>query len=323
MRKNLTYFSFLVIGLISLFTANLSAQNKVSVDNNQPQATPTDKVLQNYIDISSLPMNKRPKAFSNLAAEDKGNLFKFHLALQLVKRPNLTKEQRDIILDGISMITSETYSRETPDKIAKAQQENNLLEAKAKSAFPGRAGFEIFANLSGDATDIQILKEYQQVTSFKYQVERRTAFSRLSVQAKSSTMKIHLALQMANRSLNKGQLEFIEEAVSLFSPEIYDAAKGTVEWKQVNDTLNSLKDRMLISFQKEDAFEIFASLGGEAGSPGQTEQAPNCSCSGVSDYCGWWRSGATCGGGGCRSQVNGCGTGLWHDCDGMCTGGGM
>lgn len=135
-------------------------------------------------------------------------------------------------------------------------------------------------------------------------------------------MRVHLALQMASRSLNKEQLKFIEEAISLLTPEVYSISKGTTEWSQLDNILNSLKDQMLISFQKEQAFEIFASLGGEKGSPDDTQNlAPNCSCSRQSDYCGWWRSGASCGGGSCRMQVGGCGTMLLYDCDGMCTGG--
>jgi hypothetical protein len=92
-NNNLAFFTLFVIGLISSLTLNLSAQNKVWAENNQPQkANVTDKVLQNYIDISSLPMSKRPKAFSDLSVEDKTRIFKLHLALQFVKRPNLTAD---------------------------------------------------------------------------------------------------------------------------------------------------------------------------------------------------------------------------------------
>lgn len=309
--------------LFSTFSTTIFAQKTVSVKTEQPQTSVGKKnVLQNYIDISSLTMNKRPKVFNELSAQDKANLFRFHLALQFIKRPNLSKEQKDVILDGILITTSETYSKESPDKIAKTQQENGLLEARAKVAFLGQEGFEIFASLSGDNNDVQNLQKYQLVTAFKYQVERRAAFSNLSIQEKSNTMRIHLALQMANRSLNKEQNEFIVEAMSLINPSIYGVKKGMDEWNKIHESLNFLKDRMMSFFPKEEAFEIFASLGGEKGSTENTEElAPNCSCSGSSDYCGWWRSGASCGGGSCRFQVGGCGTGLWYDCDGMCTGG--
>lgn len=135
-------------------------------------------------------------------------------------------------------------------------------------------------------------------------------------------MRVYLALQMADRSLNKNQSELVSEFIKLLSPEIYSIKKETLEWKQVDSSLNSIKDRSLNYFQKSEAFEIFASLGGKIGNPEGVENLrPNCSCSGSSDYCGWWRNGASCSGGGCRDQVGGCGTGLLYDCDGMCTGG--
>ncbi len=269
-----------------------------------------------------MPETKKIKAFNSLSSEDKANLFKLHLAFQFIKRANLTIEQKDIILDGIVATTPEAYDKGNSEKTVQARRDSVLLEFRAKSTFSVREGFEIFASLNGDENDIQLLKQYQTVTSAKYQVERRDSFRQLSNDGKSNTMKVHLALQMANRTFNKSQCEFIAEVLTLFSSEIYSYKKGTVEWNQINISLNSIKDRSLNFFQKEIAVEVFASLGGKTGSPENTENlAPNCSCSGSSDYCGWWRNGASCGGGSCRMQLGGCGTGLYYDCDGMCTGG--
>ncbi len=95
---------------------------------------------------------------------------------------------------------------------------------------------------------------------------------------------------------------------------------------------------MLTVFQKEEAAEIFSSLGGEkghtsgaisvlstksydfnktvnvifaslAGEKGYSQNTvtlqttPNCSCSTASDYCSWTKAGASCSGGSCNSQV--------------------
>jgi hypothetical protein len=91
-------FALLTLILLGLFSLNISAQ-KTETDQNLE----TD-ILQKYIEVSALPMGKRQKAFSESPDEMKANLFKFHLAFQFVKRPNLTKDQKEVILEGISNI---------------------------------------------------------------------------------------------------------------------------------------------------------------------------------------------------------------------------
>jgi hypothetical protein len=170
-------------------------------------------------------------------------------------------------------------------------------------------------------SDVLMLQKYQRVTSSAFQVERKNAFRVLSAQDKSEVVRTHLALQMAERHMNKQQLEFAFEAMALFSIDAYRTAMESPQWNELHNRLSSLKDRALVFFQKEDTAEIFASLGGKDGSSDPQNLRPNCSCSGASEYCGWWKAGASCGGGSCRGTIGGCGTGLLYDCDGMCYGG--
>jgi hypothetical protein len=294
-------------------TSGTYAQKTVSVKTDQP-ITDSD-VLQKYIEVSALPNGERQKAFSEVSNEMKAKLFKFHLAFQLVKRSNLTKDQKDLILDGILVATPDSYDRTKKEPINKAQTLN--LEARAKSLFEGKDGFEIFANLGTETSDIQILKKYQEVTASPNRIERRQTFSFGTPLEKGNTMRTHLVFQMAQRDLSKEQLTFISEAISLASPEMYGSTKGTKLWDETHNLLNDLSDRMLNFFQKEDALEIFISLGGKEGTPIQ-KNAPLCSCSGASDYCGWWHNGSSCGRASCRYTIGGCGTLLGSDCDGGC-----
>ena len=158
-KNNVALCTLIAIGLVSSLTVNLLAQNKVSADVKQKQ-TPNlaDKVLQTYIDISSLPMDKRRKVFIEASAEEKANLFKLHLALQFIKRPNLNKEQKELIVDSISMITPQSYDLENPGNRVKAQQDASVLEARAKTLFQGKDAFEIFASLGGEKTDAELLQ---------------------------------------------------------------------------------------------------------------------------------------------------------------------
>lgn len=136
MRKNVAYLFLLVVGLIGFLTLNLTAQEKLSVDKNQSQKVYSkSNVLQSYIKASSLPTDERRKLFSNLSAEDKANLFKLHLALQFVKRPNLSNEQKELILQTIPTLSPENYERTNSQVIAKAQQEATMLQQKARILF--------------------------------------------------------------------------------------------------------------------------------------------------------------------------------------------
>lgn len=86
-KNNLAFVALFLVGLISSLTINTFAQQKTWVEGEQPQKViAEDNLLQNYIKISSLPMNKKSGVFSDLSAEDKAALFKLHLALQFVKR---------------------------------------------------------------------------------------------------------------------------------------------------------------------------------------------------------------------------------------------
>ncbi|HEX8564379.1 MAG TPA: bacteriocin fulvocin C-related protein [Pyrinomonadaceae bacterium] len=335
-----------IVALVSIATAQKTA------DKIQPLQSEFD-VLQTYKEISALPfdanMRERRAVFLKLSSQEKSELFKLHLAMQLVKRPNLAKEQKDLILDSISMITPESYG-DDPEKRVAAQQKAAPIQQKALLLFSSkREAAEIFAALGGDEADVQLLGKYQQITAPIYQNERRASFSKSSSQDKADVMKIHLASQMAKRPLNKEQLNFISGFISLISPEIYVETKSA----QIKEALASFRERVLNFFSKEDAFVIFASLGGKIGSPNTEAHEPKllnllqkedafvvfasfgreigiskkstinpepCGCNSTpsQDYCSWWEMNTYCRGGFCASSTWGCGDGLLEECNGVC-----
>lgn len=320
-------FTSFIIGLIALVSTNISAQNKVTV-NNKPRIenATTDRSLQTYTDLSSLPMEKRQAIFSDLSAEDKARLFKLHLALQFVKRPNLTKEQKDLILDSIPMIIPQSYDSKNLDAGNKAQEQAGVIETKARKLFPAREVFEIFAKLGGNPDDQVELKKYQLLTASPYTSGRRAAFGLFSPKEKSSVMKIHLAYQIATRSLLREQNEFIMNSLFSVSPDFYSFEDGTPERDKVDEILRQINVRILDLFQKKEAYEIFVSFGGRDDTPVRTRskggtvenQAQLCSCSTNSDYCSWWYDNAHCEGEyGCLQRRN-CGTFGGYYCNGHC-----
>ncbi len=67
------------------------------------------RLLQSYKDISALPMSGRKDFYRRASSYDKGNLWRVHLALYIVKNPELTGEQKGVVLDAMSMATPELF----------------------------------------------------------------------------------------------------------------------------------------------------------------------------------------------------------------------
>lgn len=308
----------MVVGLISFSILNIVAQEKISDDKNKLQKTDMkNNSLQNYIKISSLPIDGRRKLFNDLSAEDKANLFKLHLTLQFIKHPNLTNDQKDIILDSISITVPDAYDKSKDRKTTSDFAQS--IQARAETIFSRQEALKIFASLGGNQEDIVMLQKYQSIIDSPFRVKRTQDFSKLSPQEKSNTMKTHLIVQMVEKFLSKKQIEFILELFPLISSESYSAKKGTVERNQTNASLSSVSEKVLDFFQKEEAVRIFTSLGGEEGFEGTESASGLCSCSNDSDYCNFWHKGATCNGGGiCEVTIGGCGFLLQYDCDGQC-----
>lgn len=330
MRKYSFPLFFLVLGMICLFVANLSAQNKVSVDNDKSLNVGSYKSLQNYIDISSLPMNKRPKVFSDLSAEDKADLFRLHLALQIVKRPNLTQEQKNVILESLSSVTPESYDRENSEKRLKAQQEANLLEQKARSAFPGQEGFEIFASLGGNQEDIEMLQKYVNIANLPTIAQRKKSFGQYSATDKSNLWKIQLAYYLAkDEQLNEFQRDFIVRMINFVNPRMFDLTKGSEEKNAMERTIMNLKVEADNLFSEKKSIKIFSSLASSTESPSMespsknTPVTPNlapgprdCSCRQGWTSCS---SGYSCTNGGqCVATEWGCGLFWYYECNGDC-----
>ena len=82
----------------------------------------------------------------------RANLWKIHLALYLAKHSELTKEQKKIILEGITLFTPELY--QTPKKSWSGEMETDneaiqLFTKRAQEVFSKEKGAEVFEKLGG------------------------------------------------------------------------------------------------------------------------------------------------------------------------------
>ncbi len=177
-KINSAFLTLFVVGLFNLITTNIFAQKTDFMKNEQPlkqcsgekfvmpqSLVVGNEAFANFIKVMSMPGGKRQKTFSDISNEEKANVYRVKLALEFTKRPNLSKEQKSLILDTISAISADTYNKKNPELAAKAEKQAEDLEQKAVSIFPPDEAFTIFVGLSGDkAADVAFFKKIRRKT---------------------------------------------------------------------------------------------------------------------------------------------------------------
>lgn len=248
---------------------------------------------------------------SNVFVTDTSTLRRAHLALSLVRYPELNRAQQRIILDAISSSRPEFAS-------------------------------------SGKAEE-ELLRKYNAVSALAMN-QRKAAFSNASFKERSELWRTHLALYLVKRpELNELQQETVLDAMALAMPDWFEVASHKDAKKSdVEGRLRSLEERIVAAFSKEERARIFATLGSEAAQCASSlnqlatvlpnivnyievsnssllngwssnelawqelERAP-CQCSTESDWCPLT---GRCNGSNCTRTDSGCGT-LWsYACNG-------
>ena len=107
-------------------------------------------ILKGYYAISSLPFYERKASFRNASSSQKSLLWRTHLSLFLVKRPDLNDRQKHIILAAMSLATPEHFELRPSTSLWKTKVREPLssLENQISSAFSLEDGAKIFATLS-------------------------------------------------------------------------------------------------------------------------------------------------------------------------------
>jgi len=110
-------------------------------------------ILKMYYDMSALPLQKRKAEFRKASANDKSDLWRTHLALFLVKRPELNDSQTATVLAAMSLATAEYFEVQPTDPAwkEKVRAPSRALEEQIITAFPLEDAARIFATLGDDA----------------------------------------------------------------------------------------------------------------------------------------------------------------------------
>ena len=276
--------------VFSVLTASSYSQKSTAVNSEASQKPAAAGIIQRYVDISALPMPEKQKFMrGNVSAEEKALLMRFHLAFQLVKRPDLTTEQKNLIDDSLSIIKIDTYGH--PEDV---QPEIITLAPRIKAAFPGREGFEIFGNIGGTKEDVAILQKYEDLTPLT-SLQRKVVFREATAQEKLGLWRVHVAFYMANHfELTALQKGFISDFLAFMTLEVFELSPRDPQWgSKIGKPLDILTDKVLQAFSKDEAANLVTRLGEpeKAGTPISTEGVPlpvmdDCGCHrGDGDQC--------------------------------------
>jgi hypothetical protein len=126
------------------------AQSKLSQD--QVAVRKTD-FQGTYEALSVLPIPSRKAVYRALSADAKSGLWRIHLTRFLTEHPELTEEQRGVIVNAIALVTPRLFeiAENDPNWLLETHPQVELLEKRALEVFPRGVAVEIFTHLGTPA----------------------------------------------------------------------------------------------------------------------------------------------------------------------------
>jgi hypothetical protein len=316
--RSVRFISF-IVGLIGLFSFNISAQNKVSATAGESTKTCAGKfvmpasievasdVFEDYLRVASLSADKRGSAFSELSNEKKAFFIKVNWALQLVKRPNMTKAQQEFVLDAISKVSADIYDKTDYEKTRSSEQTATEMINIAFGLFGRRdAGDFVEPMQMPKDREVALVKRYEAL--LKYGMKKRMEIAKeMPVADRVNIWKTQVAYHLAAGRFSKAQNEFILGELMSLSPETFAPRAGLTKEEESAFAAKSLS-RIFNVFTKEEGYAIFMAVGIQKyvkDAPVDTNnlESPSCQCL---VYCAGER--IVCGSeNGCVSTPDGCG----------------
>jgi hypothetical protein len=331
-KNNFASFAIMVIGLISLFAVNLGAQNKVS-STSQGAATAcagkkfvmpasietaTD-VFGDYLRVASAPADKRGSLFSKLTNEQKAAFVKVNWALQLVKRPGMTADQQNFVLDMISKVSPDIYDRSDPEKTRANEQDAYGIMTRAMGLFE-RSDWGDFIEPIPMPKDreVALVQKYQDLLKIGAR-KRMDLTKEMPVNDKVNVWKTQLAYHLATGRFSKAQNEFILGEMMSLTPETF-APRAHFTKEEESAFAAKALSRIYNVFTKEEGYAIFMTVGiqknvkDEPVNTDNLQESKKCRCltycSSQYEMCGAEN--------GCVSTTSGCGPFEWLGCHYQC-----
>lgn len=329
-KNNLALLTLIVVGLFSLFTVYIFAQSNDSLKIEQktqtcsgekfvmPQTISVGKeVFDNYLKTAGLSKDERRKAFNKLSKEQKASFIKVNLALQLVKRPDMTKEQQEFVLDAISKVSADVFDKSDAEKVRLSEQNGREIENKALGLFAYKElGDFIEPLMTGKDEEAALLQKYENLLKNGIKT-RKKLVKEMPVNDRVNIWKTQLVYHLTTANLSQPQRELILEFLTTLSPATF--VHPVNETKEESVKAGEILDKKILSvFSKAESFAIFEELGIQkvvSDTNATTSLAGEIQMDlpadgGGSTFCDcrWYCGGnGSCGGGNCSVQPQECG----------------
>jgi hypothetical protein len=126
------------------------AQSKLSQDRVAVQAV---DLYETYEALSALPISSRKAVYRALSADAKSGLWRIHLTGYLTEHPELTEEQRGVIVDAIALVTPRLFeiAESNPNWLTDMHSPVELLKKRVLEVFPRGVAVGVFTQLGTPA----------------------------------------------------------------------------------------------------------------------------------------------------------------------------
>jgi hypothetical protein len=273
-KYNSALFTLAFAAICGLFTSNIFAQKTDAPKSEQttgqscsgekfvmPQSIAVgNDAFANYLKIASLSGAERKNAFGKLSNEQKASFTKVNLALQFVKRPAMTKEQREFVLDTISKASADIYDNSNPEKARRTEQIELEAVNKAFGLFSRQEAGDFVEPLNTNkAVEIGLLQKYNDLLK-NGDIARRKIAKEMPVNDRVNIWKVQMAYHLATGKFSKAQNEFILEWLTSLSPETF-APRTNLTTEEEAKAVEAVESRIFSVFTKPEGYAIFMTIG--------------------------------------------------------------
>jgi hypothetical protein len=225
-NNNLAFFTLFSIALFSTFSINIYAQKNEADKSGQSKQCSGEKFIMpasiavgneafgDFIKVASLPVKERRSLFSTQSNEQKANFIKVNLALQFIKRPNMTKDQQEFVLDAISKVSADIYDKTKIEKVKLTEQNSREVENKALGLFAYKElGDFVEPLMTSKDQEVTLLQNYENLLK-NGMMARRKIVKEMPVNDRVNIWKTQLAYHMSTVNFSKVQKEFFLEMLN-------------------------------------------------------------------------------------------------------------
>lgn len=221
-----------------------------------PQSVSKDAdSFSKFLLVMGLPPQDRGKAFALMSSKDKAKVYKVKLALELIKRFSLRKEQKALILDALNNVSEATYDK----PFQEFDRDLRETVSNAQRFFSQTEAIQIFADINGDTSfEVNLLAKYENLLNLDMDSRKRIA-KELPLNERLNLWHTQLAYHLATTSLSGQQQGFILDIIPNI-PSIFEASKILTGIERAK-YLETLESSMFNMFGKELAYAIFMEIG--------------------------------------------------------------